>query len=31
MLETTWSGFDWGALAPVWAYGEELALADSHP
>jgi hypothetical protein len=25
MLETTWSRFDWGALALVWSYGEALA------
>jgi hypothetical protein len=30
-LETTWSAFGWGALAPVWSYGEALALASSHP
>jgi hypothetical protein len=29
--ETTWYGFDLGALAPVWSYGEALALAGSHP
>jgi hypothetical protein len=28
--ETTLSGFDRGVLAPVWSYGEALALAGSH-
>jgi hypothetical protein len=31
MRETTWSGFDQGALAPIWSYGEALALTGSHP
>jgi hypothetical protein len=30
MVETTWSGFDRGALPPVWSYGEALALVGSH-
>jgi hypothetical protein len=29
-VETTWSGFDQGALPPVWSYGEALALTGSH-
>jgi hypothetical protein len=32
MHETTLSGFDQrGALAPIWSYGEALALDGSHP
>jgi hypothetical protein len=30
-LETTGSGYDRGALAHVWSYGEALALASSNP
>jgi hypothetical protein len=29
-LKITLPGFAWGALAPVWSYGEVLALASSH-
>jgi hypothetical protein len=30
-LETTCSGFSWGAYAPVWSYGDSLTLVGSHP